>query len=988
VQRALSIFLILFSLIGFSQEYRFIEYSVKDGLAQSQVTSVVQDNDGYIWIGTQGGLSKFDGVNFKNFSTNDGLVGNSITKVCLDKSNQLWVAANGGVSVLKKNGIESYKFTGDNIGQTVSDIAFLNDKVYLSTNGNGLFVLDKNTIKAVPKQTQVHPRIRAVIVKNDTLFLGTKEGLVYLNPEGDFLKYNLLLDTFSISSLTKFGDSLIVGTFGEGIFIHSNGKIKQVKHTDSRFNKPRSVFAANEGELWISTKNGVIELNKDKMNPFTEKEGLPNNNIYCVFSDKEENIWMGTNGNGIQKFSSFSFLNFNKEMGLSTNKIMTIGEDNRKNIWFGTIDRGVTLWDRKAFHNFEDIGTNNITVRCMLQDGDKMLFGTYDGIKTQVYNDKNQPVFSMEDRFKLLDGERVSKLFNNPNNDDLLIGTSRGFWISNTDSIYMLEPEKFGYSGTIRDIGADHEGQIFMSTTSGYYQFVNGSFKLVKIKKNENAVVNCFVFNKKNETLLGTNNGLFVGQGDEFERINLGTEFNENMINFIQLDKNENVYVGTNNGLFLVKKSKSGYSSENPMKFAVAHGLNSVETNLGASFLDDNNSLWFGTIGGVVKQIDNSNLFKKESTPKLRLLEFQLFFESKSWNDVSSLDEFGMPDGIELKASENHITFKFVGLFFKDPQNVIYQYRLKGVNELWSPETKQNEVTYPDLNSGDYTFEVRTKYGDGEWSEIEDVHFSIKAPYYKTVWFFLISTAVVLILFFTFFQYRLNMINRKKETEKLVLQSRLLALEQRSLNASMNRHFIFNSLNSIQYFINMKDRISANKYLTNFAKLIRKNLDSSTAEDNMVSLEDEMERLKLYLSLELMRFQGKFEYEFNLSERLDAEMIKIPSMMLQPFIENSIIHGVLPKKDGMGKIEINIEEEGGDFIVIEILDNGIGIDKSRKDKEHSQGDHISQGMKITQSRIEIIKDLTNKKLMLVGPKQINNNDGSIYGTHVLIKIPT
>jgi ligand-binding sensor domain-containing protein len=204
------------------------------------------------------------------------------------------------------------------------------------------------------------------------------------------------LDTFSISSLTKFGDSLIVGPFGEGIFINSKGKVNQIKHENSKFNKPRSVFASKKGELWIATKNGVIELKKDKMSLFTEKEGLPNNNIYCVFSDKESNIWMGTNGNGIQKFSSFSFLNFNKEMGLSTNKIMTIGEDSRKNVWFGTIDRGVTLWDRKEFHNYENIGTNNITVRCMLQEGDKMLFGTYDGIKTQVYNEKNEPIFSME----------------------------------------------------------------------------------------------------------------------------------------------------------------------------------------------------------------------------------------------------------------------------------------------------------------------------------------------------------------------------------------------------------------------------------------------------------------------------------------------------------------------------------------------------------------------------------------------------------------
>jgi sensor histidine kinase YesM len=199
----------------------------------------------------------------------------------------------------------------------------------------------------------------------------------------------------------------------------------------------------------------------------------------------------------------------------------------------------------------------------------------------------------------------------------------------------------------------------------------------------------------------------------------------------------------------------------------------------------------------------------------------------------------------------------------------------------------------------------------------------------------------------------------------------------------MNRHFIFNSLNSIQYFINTQDRLSANRFLTNFAKLIRKNLDSSD-DGSLVPLSQELERLELYMSLESMRFKDRFNYTINCPEGIDAESIIIPAMMLQPFIENSIIHGILPEEDKVGLIEVNITLEK-DLLIIEIDDNGVGIETSINSKLNYDGDHRSQGMEITTKRIELLKKLSNRYFELIGPIQINNNDSSIKGTRVTLK---
>jgi LytS/YehU family sensor histidine kinase len=205
------------------------------------------------------------------------------------------------------------------------------------------------------------------------------------------------------------------------------------------------------------------------------------------------------------------------------------------------------------------------------------------------------------------------------------------------------------------------------------------------------------------------------------------------------------------------------------------------------------------------------------------------------------------------------------------------------------------------------------------------------------------------------------------------------------MNASMNRHFVFNSLNSIQYFINTQDRISANKYLTNFAKLIRKNLDTATVDGNMITLEEELERLELYLSLESMRFKDRFDYEIS-AKGVETDSILIPAMILQPFVENSIIHGILPNQEKKGKISLTVEEENG-YLLLAVEDNGIGVNQSITKKVDMEGDHRSKGMEITSKRIDLIQKISNNDISLVGPYEVYNDDRSIKGTRVLLKIP-
>jgi LytS/YehU family sensor histidine kinase len=260
--------------------------------------------------------------------------------------------------------------------------------------------------------------------------------------------------------------------------------------------------------------------------------------------------------------------------------------------------------------------------------------------------------------------------------------------------------------------------------------------------------------------------------------------------------------------------------------------------------------------------------------------------------------------------------------------------------------------------------------------------FSILPPFYLTWWFILLEVLALAGLIYLIWRWRLQVKARKEENRDLSLRTRMFALEQQSLNSSMNRHFIFNALNSIQYYINREDKRAANKYLSSFAKLIRKNLDSTSS--TWVSLKDELERLDLYLGLEHMRFRDRFDYNIEVQNGLNAGSVQIPAMMLQPFLENSIWHGILPKEE-RGHLLVSVKEESG-LVHITIKDDGIGVEKSLEVKRASVNGHTSRGVEITNDRIQLYKKMTSAQFEIKGPVQIEE-DGQVKGTVVEIYIP-
>ena len=972
---------------GIGQQYSFIPFSVEEGLSQTQVFDICSDDQGDIWFGTAGGASCFDGKHFTNYSTENGLNDNLVSKI-ISKNGFIWIATQHGITRIKKKQVQTYHLHELTENNNITAIAIDSQFLWLGIKDKG--VLQINLINNVPDlQNPIlhvptdHLNIRNIFIDSKgKLWMASKGYLgYYFNKKWTTL--HIPNCTNNISDIGEDSKNHIwITTYNDGVYEYN---LQSFKNYNKLFgianNLVRSLFIDKNDNIWLSSKTGLTVLENGIPTIFNSENGLENENIKVVSQDNEGNIWLGTDGSGAFRFSGNEFVNFGDKNGLAS--VMSIIQDNDKTYWFSTYGEGITKYKDNVFTNYHSLNSNltNNTIWTSMQDSKGQLwFGSSGGLIKQ-----HQDEFKVYHNTYWLPSNKITSLFEDAENH-LWIGTAKGVTeIFNNDTIIYTN-----YSGletkNIRSI-TEYQNTIWLGTSNGVFTSNEQGFS--QWENNEllgGKTVYCLK-KWKDGIFIGTGNGLYYFDGKSLENIKLHSSFSANYINFITLESNQYLWVGTNFGIFEIDLSIYNFQGIKGINHhTTSDGLKSPETNLNAGFQDSEGFIWMGT-GKALLRYTRKDFQAKEINlvPKIRIEDVQLFLKGTDWSAITDdIDSCSLlPNNLEVGHRKNYFTFFYKAISISRPEELRYRFRLNGFDTDWSPTITQQSFTYANLPYGDYTFEVIASIDGKNWSDSAKFSFIINKPYYLSWWFFLIASTAIFSIFYGVWRWRANISKQKRITEKLVYKSKLLALEQQSLNASMNRHFIFNALNSIQYYINTQDKLSANKYLTSFAKLIRKNLDSSSSGKSLVPLTDELERLELYITLEHMRFQNKFEYKIKIGQEVDIDTILIPPMFLQPFVENSIWHGILPMEKP-GKIDIEIKRNQYNEITFIIEDNGIGVDYSLSQKnKHS---HVPKGMDLTAGRLEILKEITNKNIKIVGPFQINDKSNRAYGTRVVITI--
>ena len=985
-QKFYLLFLLLLSSIQLSaQRYTFIEYGLKEGLPQSQARSLFQDSRGFIWVGTLGGVARFDGRDFVTFDRTDGLLNNQISAIIELSDGTILVGSTGSISVIRANKVTSYPFEGEFKESAVNALFQEGEKVWIGTE-NGICYFEDSAIRyPLDKGEPFVSNIKAFLKKNNDLFIVTKEKIFLYKNQGIqlFFEPNDRSVNFFDIEIGK-NDDLLLATKGLGLArLDASRNLEIVPFGDELKDITiTGITRDKRGRYWCSSRFGFYVYNGTSVAHYDERNGLKTPDVRDILTDDEGNIWLATYGSGVQKFAGKAFYAYTIDEGLSSDAIMSITQSTDGSYWFSTFDKGVCHLDGASVKQlmFDDQGGNNRMWSSLTDKNGVVWFGSSFGL----FALKGEVLKSYAEHDSLLDPMVISLLENSKG--DLWIGTAKGVNIMRDGEIYTLNHIKGCPQTRIRNIQEDKDGNMWFATRTGLFKFDGTKF----IEYNENdglpdKTIYSLAIDDKNRVWIGTQNGVAVWNGLEFTTYTIDGGGAANSINFLKLHEGE-MWLGTNNGLYSV--SVSGNLRREEMvfrRYGLQDGLRSLETNLNAVFVDKAGTLWFGTTEGAMA-LNTAMLREKEyrSAPKVALTNIQLDFLNPNWGKwklkVDSIS--GLPIEAVVDYKSNHWSFQFTGLSMSYPDDVQYQFMLEGFDEDWQALTTSNYVTYTNLPYSTFTFKVRAVSRFGIIGEPATFTFTIKPPFWLTWWFIVLEVLALMGLISLMFFIRKRVMQSRHEKEKLEMRSRMLSLEQQSLNSSMNRHFIFNALNSIQYYINRQDRLAANKYLSDFARLIRKNLDSS--QENITPLRDEMERLELYLKLEHMRFKDKFDYEIKIDPSIPLDLVKVPAMLLQPFLENSIWHGLLPKESS-GLVIVELKREGDQLRMI-ITDNGIGIDNSLKSKTDTDS-HISKGMEITQSRIELLRKMRGENVLLIGPEQINGAGGEVLGTRVEIIIP-
>ncbi len=959
-----------------AQRYNFKNYSAENGLPYVQIFTIFQDSKGYLWSGGYGGLSQFNGKEFKNFSPKNGLANHYVNAIAEDKNQQIIIGTIDGLSVLKNKTITNYHVKDGLSSKNITSLCIDNKGIVWVGTSQGLCTFVDGKIKLV--NALANKTINCLYSSYESgLWIGTSEGL-YHYTENKFTLYDVDLGLanngiMAIAENVKTKE-LFVGTKdGLSCLQLKTKKIQNYHVVNGLLDEEINALATTpEGTLWVGSKSGLINFDGKNFSYFTINSDNNSNIVRTLLIDYENNLWIGTH-NGMYQFRDKGFVSYGKQEGLGGAFVFQIFEDEQKNIWLTTETNGVYKYNHEYFKNYSTKeGLNTINVISALHNDDGSIwFGTNKGISI-LKNDK----FS---EYPLKLDAPISCFFKD-SKQQIWIGSLNGVCCltkknGNYNTTYYSIPTKV-YEYGVWSISEDNSGNIWAgSYLAGIFKLENNKF--INQDKNINHHVESALdmeFDDADRLYLATLNGVFVydlkNKKGQFisEKDGLISE----LVYSIKITRNKKyLWAGTNQGISRIDISKLKQGIINIVSYTKADGFEGVECNTHGIYEDEQSNIWFGTVNGLVKYSPKE--FKiNDNHSKTTISHFQLGY-------VDTL----LSQGVKLSASLNNITFFVDGISLTNSNNVRYTYKLEGFDKEYSPTTENSFIKYDNLPSGKYIFKVKSCNSEGMWNiEPTTFNFEVLTPIYKSWWFVLLVLSSVVASVFLFFQYRLKKANRKQQ--KIFEQKiEVSKSELKALRAQMNPHFVFNSLNSIQHYILNSKSEEAVKYLNKFAKLIRIILHNS--EKPTVTINEDVESIKLYLELERMRFDNQFDYEIILGSDIDGDYDEIPPMLIQPYLENAILHGINPK-EAKGFIKVNIEHITS-FIKITIVDDGIGREKANALKSLlPPNKHKSLGMKITQDRLRILNTMQQSQLS-VNIIDLYHTNKEALGTKIELFIP-
>ncbi|MCJ8291599.1 MAG: SpoIIE family protein phosphatase [Crocinitomicaceae bacterium] len=788
-----SFFLLFFGFNGFSQNFRFNEFGIEDGMAQNFIYSMDQDAKGYLWIGTGEGLCRFDGQNFKTFTTKDGLAEDLVTSTFIGSDDILWIGHNSGeLSRHDDGGITSF---GDNskVISTINGLSVQGKDVLFVSQNEGLFSLVSGKYVKIGKFDASH--FYAIEhLDESNLILGTDKGLIHLiKSNNKWTKGKSYLKDRQISSITqsKLNRNLFAAT-KDGILcqLKLSGDKLMIRQWDADYlgdTEIRSVIQDNQMNLWVgTTRKGLIKIPITAINGsgdntviYNTKTGLNSDVIQTVFQDREGSVWIGSFGAGLSSMSDdfFTFYEYKNENQARNVTSILMDGDYR---WFGT-KTGLIRTNLNGTGELNITipnGLLELTITALYAREHKLYVGTK---KSGIYVVEQNETTAKKVEWNL--GKLCDQVNQIDANADFLWVATNGGLVSFDLETY--ETEVYGTESglghnAIQTVMVDHLGDIWIGTYSRFvYKITEIGIDQIELVDVGQLQVKCIVEDLEYHVWVGTaESGVFKLEKGKIEHFSMRDGLNSNYIYSLKNDVNNNMWVGHRGAL-----SKILVKDNSITTYDYNFGIQG-QINTRAMSLDRNYDLWIGTDNGAI-QYNASKDVNNELPPIISLV--------KIWIDDKAYDP---TEEILLPYGSYRIQFEYIGVSLKDSKKITYKFMLKGHDDVFSDATKEMTASYSRLSDGEYTFYVNAYNGQGVGNSTPaNIRIVISKPFWKQVWFILLVLLAFVGIIYGFIQYRTSRLQKAKEllqvqlkekTKEVVEKAEKIHLINKDLTDSIN----------------------------------------------------------------------------------------------------------------------------------------------------------------------------------------------------------
>jgi ligand-binding sensor domain-containing protein len=945
------------------QQFSFRLYNVNDGLPGTSTYGVFQDKNGYLWICNPTGVSRFDGRQFVNYSLTDGLPSLHSSIVFQDSHDRLWVGTAAGMAQFKNNKFVTYPTTDKENNIYVFNIVETKDKRLWALTGKGAYEFEDSFWKKL----SLYPGFKNKMCRSIVEF----DGELYVNYPYDIVCRSKVGKWLHIASIQDYG---------------------------SMFN----VMSVQDNEIWVSTINNIYIIRNHQLVPLFKKK-LNTKNYFSYLVDSKKRLWLESeNFLQISKPGDWQHFSFSKinEYGYPS----LLKEDLNHNIWMGSIKGLLRIKDI----SFTTIDKNNSPLlneiyniialphnRLFLSSGSKSGVLVYSNNQCKKIMPPHSPgnenyykdpvdLFAFDNKKSLWMITRFRKFLHF--NANKLEDFSSALKLKTTEHVYDMQYVKsrnqfFICADSTLLYGDATKFSTFIPHNTGapvikptrVYEMKNGLLLLyidgigVHCINESNNLISLVKETELDGSKKGIELGVFFYEDEEdnfwiafpglglyeygftknklpFLKNHLTTKDGLESDNIVSLtsDRQNRLWIASTTGLDILQENK--VDKWEVFNYAKAEELTLSRSDYERLITDSAGNVLLSTPNKILK-FNTANIHLYKEPPHVIIEKVTLAFKETNWSQLadSSYSYFQLPFNPVLDYNQNSL-----GIFFNaidlstSNSNPEYSYKLLPFHTTWSIPSKAKSVSFAQLPPGKYQFMVRAKDMASGWSQADVFRFTITRPYWDKWWFRLIVIAIASCIVVSIFRARVQKIK-----QDIFIKNQIKELEMKALKAQMNPHFIYNALNSIQALVANDKKAEGIYYIGSFSRLLRQVLDNS--ENNVISLDKELETVGLYIQLEALRLDMQLQYKKNIAEDIVTEFEKIPPLILQPFVENALWHG-LSRKEGEKEIIISVNIKDN-WLVCGITDNGIGRAKEQEWKASSVLSHQSKGIDITRKRL-------------------------------------